>query len=392
MGSVLDLLRPEGMVDELGLGTMRDALANALFPGISTIQTRAKYFFLIPYILYDYQNLPPQKRSGRSPAKFLADNEDEVMWELAEKYDYKEGSGVIGISMRRGKRLVRRASTIYWNGIHTYMFINTGGLSSAVFLNQAVRPALETLLANTAQGDDGTGDDADADHESLFRIKVPYKRDWKENLTLDLDRDEAEFFRDRILSIARNRLIAELLLNEDLQDEFFRAESFMDFAKSAEALEMNPHVKNRIILAHDFSELMYGVHLAYNCQLHKAVFKSDAYDAAFLKWSRNIRSTMLDYQNFNPEHVFDLSVTTRETTKKFVREWWKETRDGFPDLKRRDAMIKLQEAIVKGSKARLEYNKTDDVKENKWIGRTHFNYRHPVSKAILEDIIQGEHR
>ena len=61
VGSVLDLLRPEGMVDELGLGTMRDALANALFPGISTIQTRAKYFFLIPYILYDYQNLPPGK-------------------------------------------------------------------------------------------------------------------------------------------------------------------------------------------------------------------------------------------------------------------------------------------------------------------------------------------
>ena len=55
-------------------------------------------------------------------------------------------------------------------------------------------------------------------------------------------------------------------------------------------------------------------------------------------------------------------------------------------------MIKLQEAIVKGSKARLEYNKTDDVKENKWIGLTHFNYRHPVAKAILEDIIQGEHR
>ena len=45
IGSVLDLLSPEGMVDELGLGPIRDALANQLFPGISTIQTKAKYFF-----------------------------------------------------------------------------------------------------------------------------------------------------------------------------------------------------------------------------------------------------------------------------------------------------------------------------------------------------------
>lgn len=45
VGSILDMLRPEGMVDELGMGIIRDALANELFPGISTIQTRAKYFF-----------------------------------------------------------------------------------------------------------------------------------------------------------------------------------------------------------------------------------------------------------------------------------------------------------------------------------------------------------
>ena len=51
VAAALDLLRPEGMVDELGLGTIRDGIANQLFPGISTIQTRAKYFFIIPYIL-----------------------------------------------------------------------------------------------------------------------------------------------------------------------------------------------------------------------------------------------------------------------------------------------------------------------------------------------------
>ncbi len=31
-------------VDELGIGIIRDAFADAFFPGASTIQTRAKYF------------------------------------------------------------------------------------------------------------------------------------------------------------------------------------------------------------------------------------------------------------------------------------------------------------------------------------------------------------
>lgn len=32
--------------DELGIGTVRDAFADALFPGTSTIQTRAHYFLI----------------------------------------------------------------------------------------------------------------------------------------------------------------------------------------------------------------------------------------------------------------------------------------------------------------------------------------------------------
>src|SRR5687768_193065 len=105
VGSVLDLLRPEGMVDELGMGTIRDALANQLFPGISTIQTRAKYFFIIPYILYDYQTTKPAQRRGKTASKFLEDKEYEVMWALAQTYEYQEGNGVIGITKKKPNKI-----------------------------------------------------------------------------------------------------------------------------------------------------------------------------------------------------------------------------------------------------------------------------------------------
>jgi hypothetical protein len=389
VGSVLDLLHPEGMVDELGLGTIRDALANQLFPGISTIQTRAKYFFIIPYILYDYQKAKPAQRRGKSPSKFLEDKEYDVMWQLSEKYNYEEGNGVIGISKRKPNKIVRRPSAIYWNGLYTYQFIDTHGLAAESFLKQAANPSMETLLSSVQQGDDTTGDDVDAEYENSFRIKVSPKLDWNENLTLELSKEEAEFFQDRIISIAKNKIIAELLINDKLWHIFTNAENFMQFAKAAISLPIADNLKATLKLAHDFSELMYGAHLAYNCQLHQKVFKSDYHDADWDIWLQSIKNNMLDYQNFNPDLLFCYAITTKGTTAQFVKDWWQQTQQNFSDLNKRDSLVQQQEERVKGAKARLRWNKTDDVNENNWIGLKHFYYRFNQAQTILKDIRTG---
>ncbi len=389
VGSVLDLLRPEGMVDELGMGTIRDALANQLFPGISTIQTRAKYFFIIPYILYDYQSAKPAQRRSKTPSKFLEDKEYEIMWQLAEKYDYVEGNGVIGISKRKPNKIVRRPSAIYWNGLYTYQFINTQGLAAESFLRQSVNPSMETLLSSVQQGDDSAVDDADAEHENIFKIRVSPKQNWHENLTLDLHKEEAEFFRDRIISIAKSKLIAELLQNDKLWEILIKAENFMQFSKAAITLPITMNLKAMLVLAHDFSELMYGAHLAYNCCLHRKVFNSDHFDEYWQEWLDNIQHNMLDYGNFNPEILFGFAITTRGTTSQFVKDWWRLTQNKFPDQRKRDMLVEQQEAIVKGGKARLRWNKTDDVKEDNWLGLTYFDYRFFQARTILKDIRTG---
>lgn len=386
VGSVLDLLRPEGMVDELGMGTIRDALANQLFPGISTIQTRAKYFFIVPYILYDFQTAKPAQRRGKMPSKFLEDKEYEVMWALAEKYNYQEGNGVIGISKRKPNKIVRRPSTIYWNGIYTYQFIDTQGLGAESFLRQSAHPTMESMLSSVKQGDDEIGDDVDAEYENIFRINVTHKLNWKDNLTMDLQDEEAEFFQDRIISLAKNKLIAELLLDEKLWKIFRPADDFMQFAKAAISTPVAKNLKAMLILAHDFSELMYGAHLAYNCQLHHKVFNSNYFDEEWGRWINNIQDTMLEYKNFNPDILFSYATTTRVTTAQFVKEWWKQTQSSFPDIKKRDTLVEQQEAMVKGGKARLRWNKTDDVKENNWLGLRHFRYRFSQARTILKDI------
>lgn len=53
--NVLDLLGEQGVLDELGIATIRDGFSDLLFPGTSTIQTRAKYFLIVPYTLKDLE-------------------------------------------------------------------------------------------------------------------------------------------------------------------------------------------------------------------------------------------------------------------------------------------------------------------------------------------------
>ena len=60
--SVIDLLSTPGVIDELGIGVIRDSFSDSLFPGVSTIQTRAKYFLTIPRIFKDYEKLSTKKR------------------------------------------------------------------------------------------------------------------------------------------------------------------------------------------------------------------------------------------------------------------------------------------------------------------------------------------
>ena len=45
----IDTFRERDTRDELGIGVVRDAFSDLMFPGTSTVQTRATYFLLVPW-------------------------------------------------------------------------------------------------------------------------------------------------------------------------------------------------------------------------------------------------------------------------------------------------------------------------------------------------------
>lgn len=49
MREIVEMLRESGSIDELGLGRIRDAFSDRLFPGTSVLWRRARYLLFVPW-------------------------------------------------------------------------------------------------------------------------------------------------------------------------------------------------------------------------------------------------------------------------------------------------------------------------------------------------------
>jgi len=389
IAAVLSMLKPEGMVDELGIGSVRDAFANQMFPGISTIQTRAKYFFLVPYLLYEYQRLPLAQQRRIHPEKYLEMQEYEVMWRLADAYDHKEGTGVIGITKYKPEKIMRRPSAIYWNGLAVFGLVRHRGLGVNTFLRSRAERT-DSLVSDTLQGDDSPRDDIDADHINIFELGLPYDGKWLESLTLNLTASEATLMADRIRVAGKDLLLGNLMTNKSRFEVFKKAQSFSDFAQMAESQDLlSSSVKPTVVLAHDFSLLMLGAHYAYNSILQTMKYASDPFADAWSEWIKNLRHHMLGFKSFDPETVLVMTPTLRTHTRKFLLQWWDFVTAPTQSIQARDELIGAQELAAKGQKARIRQNKLDDVPEGQWIGLSDLDYRMPQVKTIIQDVYTG---
>ena len=134
--TVIDLLSKQGVIDELGIGVVRNAFANRMFPGLSTIQTRPKYFTLTALLLKRYKKTECAKRNPRSLERYLEDEERNCRIQLVEKHgEGRQNLGIIGgtFGTQRNRGVVRRPSSIYWFGMRAFGFVSPKELSLAEF-------------------------------------------------------------------------------------------------------------------------------------------------------------------------------------------------------------------------------------------------------------------
>lgn len=105
---LLAALRQSEARDELGFGGIRDSLADLFFPGTSTIQTRLRYFLIVPWC---YRAIEQKKVKAPRFAVEVTALERRIIQPLLEGEDH---AGAFGAP--RGERIKRLPSSVYWSG------------------------------------------------------------------------------------------------------------------------------------------------------------------------------------------------------------------------------------------------------------------------------------
>jgi hypothetical protein len=239
------LLQDEGAHeprDELGIGPLRDVLANAFFPGITTLQTRAKYFLFVPAM---YALVEADTTMRRRPLESILRLEDVLLHRLLRT---GESHGVIGSRFRRVP--TTPSSAIYWAGLHTWRirrFVD----SRARYHGFLRTPSRQVSLD---QEEDGRAAD-----DRVRWLQSPGGDSLLDDPSIRLNRPEAEFLQSCILAIAtpsRRPLLRDLLHEPLDANQPFWHTTFVASGRADLSLEARD--------AERLSTAMHGGMLLYN--------------------------------------------------------------------------------------------------------------------------------
>lgn len=399
--TVIDLLSAPGVVDELGIGIVRDSFADQMFPGLSTIQTRAKYFTLTALLIREYQQKERARRNPRSLEKYLEDEEQACRITLAKRHgDGRQSLGIIGGSfgVRTDRDVIRRASSVYWNGLREFRFISPPHLSLAEFGRRLSDDGkqLRSLLEETKQD---RGDDHDAEDTSmLLRVHTPEINDryWDE-LSIDLTREEADFLRDQIKIHQSESLIGQIMKKDAVMDQVLQLHkdaNFNEFSELPFIGELkSEELRSTVQHSRDFWRIMEGAHIRYNCLIQAAGFGTSELQAKFDEQWELWRADISEF----PRHwdtgfmwalVLRHGSQVRDSTRTFINGWIEQAQQGAENLSRCDELVVNQERLNKKSRARLRPGNQEAI--NGWVGLSQVQYRLPQVRQFIRDISDSE--
>jgi len=371
--STLKLLGDQTALDELGIGVVRDAYADLLFPGISTLQTRAKYFVLIPYLFSMAEALAAKGKlcSGQEMLQWLHQAEDRLVPTLVANSGAGE-LGIIGSTALKQKRSVKmKPSGIYWSGLRSLGILRTEKITLPLACALTVRRAKkrrETELKTDGESyDDLTAADTG---ETLFLPLHP-EYDPEKEASIDLTKKEAEFLEDCITRSfwTRNSMLSFLL------KEKLICESFFDIPEDL----LPRDLKRDYQLARGFARFIYGAHIRYN--VIYSGYTDEAMEAEFHAWRRDFFNEpfalepILARISCNPQLAWFCSRFL-ECAKK-------------NDLAAMDELVVNRELSVKGERAKLRKTNEYRYDPGRPIHAYYLDFRFGRASVIIQDILNG---
>ena len=377
---VINLLNEKGAVDELGIGIVRDAFANYFFPGTSTIQTRAKYFLIVPYILKEVE----AGKFGKDVNKVCKAVDDAEKKCAIKLLDAKpKPDGVIGERVLPRGWVARKPSDIYWNGIRTYKIFCNDGISVSEYIPLAIRFCEQKSVSRIGNRNDDAEesdrDDSDAGDNGNIRLwNLPiYHDDWQEKLTIELTREEALYLDRQIQKSTKGSLLEYILKHHIDMNKY---DGFASLA--AELSEM---VDEKLVymmkLACGFSELVYMARVRYN-----VILSEGENELAVDEWER-VQSNIKQRANVDLNAVFSELKLLNPRTAGFLHGIQAAFMSSNVELA--DELICKRERSLKGAN-RAKLGRTKEFDHDKWIGGGELDYRFFNARGIVNDIYVGE--
>jgi hypothetical protein len=380
MRRVLDLFSEQGTVDEMGLGSLRDAISDALFPGTSSIQTRLRYLLFVPWI---YQHLEERRVSSSGVAREARDAEIGLIQALKESDD---ADGVIGARARQS--LTRLPSSVYWAGMVRW----------GIFPPAQSQSWYHTHFAGLVRGHDDVGRTDDPGvvwarqptwHPRLPKAPPSFPRE----ATFALTAAEANFLQGRLEERCGDSLLAWLAAEGSSTPAHH-------FWEDPDALRANAETRAIIELARRFSLHVEGAPLLYNLLLAERRHalhghdeeRIDSYRAELAEWASQEDAEAA----FDPAELWAFlarqGARLVEPQRRFVEAWSRRMKEigaaSGADDETLHRLVELRELSLKHGRARL----ANPGRLLDWSGRVgvgRMDFRWFRVRQLLTDLHSG---
>lgn len=318
MRDIIKLFTDQDSRDELGLGQVRDAISDALFPGTSVLLTRARYLLFVPWCF--------QLAEGKHKALAHAERHERTLIATLRASGNDDLTGLLGA--RAGQSLQTLPSTVYWGSLRRFGIVG----EEHVWRADVFRPEAHEV----------DGDDAVARRRSTAWSptlpSIPKGFPHSLDRAFELSHDEAGWLRDRILNRAPETLLAHLMENAPLKES---RSPWSDPSATTATEEVRKVLWN----AEAFSTAMHGASLLYNLLLAEEYERSipeerrrfsapiEDYRERLSAWADNATSGRIE--QWNVQRLWEWAsrgsrATIAPGTVHFISTWVEEVQDRGP--------------------------------------------------------------
>lgn len=267
----------QGAIDELGLGRIRDAFSDAMFPGMSTLHRKSKYFVLLPAL---YDQLSKKTFDEKNAIQqFIRKYEITMAISLLNGADgTSDNTGITGSSvgiqgLRDGKFVKITPTSIYLSALK-YFGLVEGGMNLNDLIYQQSKYNHEQGATNRRTKEEITEDpdgiNITSGHKQSFYPFTGYDFSKEGKIDMKLTVEEASVLRSRIINKCRDKygkdnLYSFLLSNDHIQieNDFFKMKNIIN------ELSGKDELKKVYNLAYDFSHWAHLMNTYYRLAFYQ---------------------------------------------------------------------------------------------------------------------------